>query len=117
MTQNIEVLDKRVLVINDVEYDIIEQIFVPHIGWELDYLAFIIEYEGKRRLVYSDHGELYIKGQDMVPKMCQEHYSEDDKIPRDQNWILLKIEDLEDYLEKFKEALEILQGVEPQNED
>lgn len=108
MPENIEILEKKVLIIDDVEYNIIKEFFVPQIGWELDYLAYIVEYEGKKRLVCSDHGTLYMKEQDMVPKVYQERYSEDNKIPRDQNWILLKIKDLESNIKDLKDASMLL---------
>jgi hypothetical protein len=106
MTQNIEVLDKRVLVINDVEYDIIKEFFVPQVGWELDYMAYIIEYEGERRLVYSDHGELYIMDKDLRDDLGRE----------DQNFIEITIEMQEEHIENLREAWELLQE-EKVNED
>lgn len=117
MTQKIEVVEKKLLVIDGIEYNIIKQFFVPQIGWELDYLAYIVEYEGKRRLVYSDHGDLRIKDQDMVPKAGQEHFSEDVKGPRDQNWVIVQIQQLENRISDFKEALDFLQGAELKGEE
>lgn len=106
MTQNIELLQKKVLIIDGVEYDIIKEFFVPQVGWELDYMAYIIEYEGERRLVYSDHGELYIIDKDL----------RDDLGRKDQNFIEITIEVQEEHIENLKEALKLLQE-EKVNED
>lgn len=107
MPENIEILEKKVLIIDDVEYNIIKEFFVPQIGWELDYLAYIVEYEGKKRLVCSDHGVLYMMDQDMVPNVYR-YDSENFEIPRDQNWILLKIKNLENNIKDLKDASMLL---------
>lgn len=57
---NINLEERRVIVIDGIEYPILYDFEVLHSGWELDNEAFIIKFNGENRLVWSNHNNLYL---------------------------------------------------------
>ena len=103
--QTVELIEKKFISVDGVDHGILLEFFVPQIGWEMDYKGYIIQYKGKRRLVYSDHGSLYIKDNDMVPSYSNNNGDSPTKTPRDQNWCKQRISELHQYIIGIEKAL------------
>lgn len=53
----IKIKTVKVVTIDDEDYPVIFEFPVLWRGWELDDVGYIIEYDDKNRLIWSDHGE------------------------------------------------------------
>lgn len=54
-------------------YNVIHEFPVLYSGWECDYEAWIIDYEGKPRLVTTDHGGFDFDETDLLTDKIEEY--------------------------------------------
>ena len=98
----VEIITKKVCVVDDIEYDITKEFTMIYPGWDCDDRAYIISYQGENRLVTSNHGEFSIIGKDIITTL------DDVGKPRDELMLEIQIEALKGYIKKTEDALELL---------
>ncbi len=59
--------------VNEIQFKAIDMCDVLWSGWEADYYAWVVEYEGKRKLVTSDHGHKYFSDKDFLINKIKEY--------------------------------------------
>ena len=47
------------ITVDNISYEILEEFSVLHLGWECDYKGYLVDKNGKPKLVLTDHGRAY----------------------------------------------------------
>ena len=59
--------------INNKEYEIIMTFPVLHVGWELDYVAYLVNDNDTAKLVMSGHGKFYFAEESHLKEKIKEY--------------------------------------------